>query len=79
MQIGHKMHSPKYYQVVEDVDVDNELLEIIAEIFEYGRKHPKFKLDFAQKCRETIIEKDHLPMAMYNALVNIYYNFNMDK
>ncbi len=73
------MHSPKYYAVSEDIDVDNELLEILSEIFKFAEKHPKFKTDYPQKCRDMLIEKDYLPKAMYNALVNIYYNFKMDK
>ena len=69
----------KYFPSLEDVDIDDERLEIISDIFEFGDKRKDLKLDFPQKCRDYLLENDSLPMAMYNALVNIYYKFEMDK
>lgn len=69
----------KYQKSFEDVFLNDERLEILNEIFEYSKEHPKYKVGFTLSIHEFLEEKGYITSSQYNCLVKNYYLFRMDK
>lgn len=68
-----------YEKVTEKVEEGDPRLEILDEIFDYSSRHESFDESFAHSVRDFLHERGFLTSMQYNALVKIYYAFNMNE
>lgn len=77
---SHVDEKRKYASVVEDVyDSDLDALQIVEEIYEYAKTHPKFSTDYLDSVSEFLEERGFMTSSQYNSLVRVYYSFKMEK
>lgn len=68
-----------YEKSFEDVNEGDERLKIISEIQEYADRNSHFETKFVDSVSEYLEKNGFITSGQFNALVNIYYNFRMDK
>lgn len=70
----------KFSKVYEDVFAfEVEKLKILDEMRAYAKEHKKFNSSYLESVLEYLEENKHITSNQYNALVNVYYSFRMDK
>lgn len=65
-------------KVVEDVYFQDDRLEIIDRILKFAENNKSFDPSFAAAMLQVVDDRGFLTSNQYNALVNVYYKWNMD-
>jgi len=68
-----------YEKFYDDIPAGDPKLNIIIEIINYAEAHESFKIDYTESINDYLLENGYIRSSQYNALVNIYYAFAMDK
>lgn len=58
---------------------DDDDLQIIYDIYNYAKNHPRFDTKYVDSIQDYLAENGYITSNQYNALVNVYYSFRMDK
>lgn len=69
----------KYKKTYDDIYEGDEKLEILHEITNYVEGKKSFDRDFLDSVIEFFNENGYVSSGQYNALVNVYYSFQMHR
>lgn len=67
-----------YENVYETIYLRDERMQIIHDIMEYYKQNPGIKSEFVESVYKFLKDKGYVTSGQYNALVKIYYQFEMD-
>ena len=67
----------KYERVYEDLELGDERLELLDDMYKYAREHSKFDTSFINSINAFLEEKEYITEGQYNALLNTYKAFRM--
>lgn len=68
-----------YENVYEKIYFDDDRLSVLDEILEYLKAHNNLKINFVHDVQRYLQENDFMTSGQYNALVKIYYQYEMHK
>lgn len=70
-------HSRFYEKVFGNISAINTKIKILDEILDYAKTHEGFESDFVNSVKQFLNKNSFITSGQYNALVNIYYSFNI--
>lgn len=68
-----------YEESYEDIFEEDSRIEIIQDIFNYAKSHPRFCTSFVESVSDYLEKKGYITSAQYNSLVRCYYAFRMNQ